>query len=77
MTIKELYVMAVIDNMQITSHLIYNVNSDEDIYKYFEKKYKSKVIIQHRNGTHLIDEKLDKIINWNHTSLFLYVHLYD
>ena len=73
MFIKELYIMAVINNIQITSHFIYNVNLDEDIYKYFEKKYKSKVIIQHRNSTHLFDEDLEKIINWEHESLFLRV----
>ena len=77
MAIKELYVMAVINNMQITSHYIENVKSCLDIYRYFKKKYNSRrIVIEHHRDINLVDEKLEKIINWKNTSLFLYVHLY-
>lgn len=73
MFVKELYVMAVINNMQITSHFIYNVETHLDIYKYFQKKYNSKIIIQHNRGRDFSYENLYKIINGDHNSLFLYV----
>ena len=75
MFVKELYVMAVINNMQITSHFIYNVETHLDIYKYFQKKYNLKVIIHHNRGRHLTYEILDQIINWKYNSLFLYVYI--
>tara|TARA_Y100000591_G_scaffold296006_1_gene285838 strand:- start:1672 stop:1902 length:231 start_codon:yes stop_codon:yes gene_type:complete len=75
MYIKELYVMCVVNNTNIKSHFIKNVFSYKNIYKYFEKYYKKKVILSHTNNTHLYNEDLNKIINWNHESLFLRVFL--
>ena len=73
MFVKELYVMVVINNMQIKSHVIKNVFSYKHIYRYFENYYKKKVILCHENNIHLYNEKLNEIINWEHESLFLRV----
>jgi len=75
MYVKELYVMAVINNKHITSHYIHNVKSYEDIYNYLKKNYNCKVIVHHKRDTDLFDEDLEKIINWEYVSLFLYVYL--
>ena len=71
---KELYIMAVINNMQIKSHFIYNVENYLDIYKYFMELYKKKnVNLYHRDNIPLYKENLDKIINKRDSSLFLRV----
>ena len=76
MYIKELYVMSVVNNTNIKSDFINNVSTHLDIYKYFKKKYKSKIILQNKRNIPLSKEKLNEIINWKDNSLFLYIYLY-
>tara|TARA_B110000114_G_C14879853_1_gene312269 strand:- start:354 stop:581 length:228 start_codon:yes stop_codon:yes gene_type:complete len=73
MFVKNLYVMAVINNMHIKSHFIENVFSYKYIYKYFENYYKKKVILVCEDNKHLHKNDLKQIINWEHESLFLRV----
>ena len=73
MFVKELYVMAVINNMQIKSYFIKNVFSYKNIYTYFENYYKKKVILFYEDNKHLYKKNLENLINWEHESLFLRV----
>jgi len=71
MFVKNLYVMAVINNIQIKSYFIKNVFSYKHIYEYFEKYYKKQVILVDDDNKHLYKKNLEQIINWEHESLFL------
>ena len=71
MFVKELYIMAVINNMQIKSYFIKNVFSYKHIYEYFENYYKKKVILVYEDNKHLYKKNLEQLINWDHESLFL------
>lgn len=73
MFVKELYVMAVINNMQIKSFFIKNVFSYKNIYTYFENYYKKRVILFYEDNKHLYKKNLENLINWEHESLFLRV----
>ena len=73
MFVKELYVMAVINNMQIKSYFIKNVFSYKNIYTYFENYYKKRVILFYEDNKHLYKKNLENLINWEHESLFLRV----
>ena len=73
MFVKELYVMAVINNMQIKSFFIKNIFSYKNIYTYFENYYKKRVILFYEDNKHLYKKNLENLINWEHESLFLRV----
>ena len=72
---NELYIMAVINNMQIKSYFIYDVKNCSDIYNYFEKKYNKKILLYHQNNIPLYEDNLEKIVNKKDSSLFLRVFI--
>ena len=72
---NELYIMAVINNMQIKSHFIYDVKTYLDIYNYFEKIYNKKILLYHQNNIPLYNDNLEKIVNKKDSSLFLRVFI--
>ena len=74
MFVKELYVMAVVNNMQIKSFFIKNVSSYKTVYDYFENYYRKKVILFYENNKHLYKKNLEQLINWYHESLFLRIY---
>ncbi len=72
MFVRELYIMAVVNNSYIKSFIIKNVFSYKEIYYYFENYYKKKkVTLCYDCDIHLYDDNLWDIINWEHDSLFL------
>tara|TARA_B100001142_G_scaffold320536_2_gene365716 strand:- start:3034 stop:3258 length:225 start_codon:yes stop_codon:yes gene_type:complete len=72
---KELYIMAVMNNMQIKSYFIYDVKNCSDIYNYFENKYNKKILLYHQNNIPLYKDNLEKIVNKKDSSLFLRVFI--
>lgn len=72
---NELYIMAVINNMQIKSHFIYDVKTYLDIYNYFEKIYNKKILLYHQNNIPLYKDNLENIVNKKDSSLFLRVFI--
>ena len=71
MFVRELYIMAVVNNSYIKSFSIKNVFSYKQIYTYFENYYKKKVTLCYDCDIPLYDDNLWNIINWDHDSLFL------
>ena len=72
---NELYIMAVINNMQIKSYFIYDVKNCSDIYNYFEKIYNKKILLYHQNNIPLYKDNLENIVNKKDSSLFLRVFI--
>ena len=71
MFVKELYVMAVVNNLHIKSFIIKNIFSYKNIYTYFENYYKKNVDLCYDCHIHLYEDSLYDIINWDNNSLFL------
>ena len=77
-----LCIMAVINNMKITWHLIKKNSNNKiminNIYSYFKKLYnKSNIEIEHNEDIDLYNENLSKIINHNIDCLFIKVFFND
>ena len=77
-----LCIMAVINNMKITWHLIEKNSNNKiiinNIYSYFKKLYnKSNIEIEHNKDIDLYNEDLSKIINHNIDCLFIRVFFND
>ena len=77
-----LCIMAVINNMKTTWHLIEKNSNNKiminNIYSYFKKLYnKSNIEIEHKEDIDLYNEDLSKIINHNIDCLFIRIFFND
>lgn len=75
---NKLYILAVINNNDITWHMVDMKNTSRDqiitIYNYFREKYKKKKInIQHYDDVEIIYDNILKLISRNSNALFLKV----
>lgn len=73
---NKLYILAIINNNDITWHIVDMKNNNRDqiiaIYNYFKKKYNKKTInIQHYNDTEIMYDNILKLISPNSKALFL------
>jgi hypothetical protein len=75
---NKLYILAVINNNDITWHIVDKKNTNREqiitIYNYFKKKYnKKKVNIQHYNDVEILYDNILKLTSPNSNALFLKV----
>ena len=80
--INMLYIMAVINNMKITWHLLEKNSNNKiminNIYSYFKNVYnKPNIEIEHNTDIDLYKEDLSKIINHSIDCLFIRVYFDD
>lgn len=75
---NKLYILAVINNNDITWHTVDMKNNNRDqiitIYNYFRAKYKKKKInIQHYDNVEIIYDNILKLISYKSNALYLKV----
>ena len=73
---NKLYILAIINNNDITWHMVDMKNNNRDqiiaIYNYFREKYKKKKVnIQHYDDVEIIYDNILKLISPNSKALFL------